>query len=437
MDLEELRSGINDLDKIIQDAFTQRMELCKQVAVYKTEHHMQVFQTDREKEILKRIRNNAPEGLESPSALLFQTIMDISKYLQYRELHKHTEPYQFKPLELPPIPPYSNGGRCSVESQHVSPEANANHAEEQLSPIPPYSNGGRCSVESQHVSPEANANHAEEQLSPIPPYTVACQGSAGANSETAAKQIFGNDCQPEFLPTFADVFEAVQCGKVQFGIIPVQNSTAGSVVQAYDLMSEYNFYICSSTVVEITNCLAVRKGTTLSQVKDVYSHPQALSQCSHFIGNHNMTAHEYGNTATAAELVANSNQPIGAICSESCAQLHGLEILETHISDYVPNYTQFFCISKELLLSEKADRISVVLKLPHEEGSLYRLLSKFVIGNMNLLKLESRPIRNGSFEVMFYLDFSGNIHDASVSALLSDLSENLEYFKFLGNYHLI
>ena len=405
MDLEELRSGINDLDKIIQDAFTQRMELCKQVAVYKTEHHMQVFQTDREKEILKRIRNNAPEGLESPSALLFQTIMDISKYLQYRELHKHTEPYQFKPLELPPIPPYSNGGRCSVESQHVSPEA--------------------------------NANHAEEQLSPIPPYTVACQGSAGANSETAAKQIFGNDCQPEFLPTFADVFEAVQCGKVQFGIIPVQNSTAGSVVQAYDLMSEYNFYICSSTVVEITNCLAVRKGTTLSQVKDVYSHPQALSQCSHFIGNHNMTAHEYGNTATAAELVANSNQPIGAICSESCAQLHGLEILETHISDYVPNYTQFFCISKELLLSEKADRISVVLKLPHEEGSLYRLLSKFVIGNMNLLKLESRPIRNGSFEVMFYLDFSGNIHDASVSALLSDLSENLEYFKFLGNYHLI
>ncbi|MEE5991698.1 MAG: prephenate dehydratase domain-containing protein [Oscillospiraceae bacterium] len=405
MDLEELRSGINDLDKIIQDAFTQRMELCKQVAVYKTEHHMQVFQTDREKEILKRIRNNAPEGLESPSALLFQTIMDISKYLQYRELHKHTEPYQFKPLELSPIPPYSNGGRCSVESQHVSPEA--------------------------------NANHAEAQLSPIPPYTVACQGSAGANSETAAKQIFGNDCQPEFLPTFADVFEAVQCGKVQFGIIPVQNSTAGSVVQAYDLMSEYNFYICSSTVVEITNCLAVRKGTTLSQVKDVYSHPQALSQCSHFIGNHNMTAHEYGNTATAAELVANSNQPIGAICSESCAQLHGLEILETHISDYVPNYTQFFCISKELLLSEKADRISVVLKLPHEEGSLYRLLSKFVIGNMNLLKLESRPIRNGSFEVMFYLDFSGNIHDASVSALLSDLSENLEYFKFLGNYHLI
>ena len=405
MNLDELRSGINALDKTIQDAFTQRMELCKQVAVYKTEHHMQVFQTDREKEILNRISNNAPEGLEGSSALLFQTIMDISKYLQYRELHKHTEPYQFKPLELPPIPPYSNGGRCSVESQHVSPEA--------------------------------NANHAEEQLSPIPPYTVACQGSAGANSETAAKQIFGNDCQPEFLPTFADVFEAVQCGKVQFGIIPVQNSTAGSVVQAYDLMSEYNFYICSSTVVEITNCLAVRKGTTLSQVKDVYSHPQALSQCSHFIGNHNMTAHEYGNTATAAELVANSNQPIGAICSESCAQLHGLEILETHISDYVPNYTQFFCISKELLLSEKADRISVMLKLPHEEGSLYRLLSKFVIGNMNLLKLESRPIRNGSFEVMFYLDFSGNIHDASVSALLSDLSENLEYFKFLGNYHLI
>ena len=371
MNLEELRSGINDLDQIIQDAFIKRMELCKEVAVYKNEHHMQVFQTDREKEILNRIRSNAPEGLEGSSALLFQTIMDISKYLQYRELHQHTESYYFKPLELSPS--------CKV----------------------------------------------------------ACQGIAGANSETAVKQIFGNDSTPEFLLTFADVFEAVQCGAVQFGLIPVQNSTAGSVVQAYDLMGEYNFYISSSTVVEITNCLAVRKGTNLSQVKDVYSHPQALSQCSHFIRNHGMTAHEYGNTATAAQLVAESPEPLGAICSENCAQLHGLEILQTHISDYVPNYTQFFCISKELLLSENADRISVMLKLPHEEGSLYRLLSKFVIGNMNLLKLESRPIRDGSFAVMFYLDFSGNIHDTSVSALLSDLSENLEYFKFLGNYSVI
>lgn len=368
MNLDELRKGINELDKTIQDAFSERMELCKQVALYKQQNGLQIFQADREKDILNRIRNEAPQGLESSSALLFQTIIDISKYLQYREIHKEVAPYEFQSLT---------------------------------------------------ITPDA---------------TVACQGTAGANAETAAKQIFGQDCTPEFLPTFADVFEAVQCGKVKFGIIPVQNSTAGSVVQAYDLMGQYNFYITRTTVVEITNCLAVRPGTKLEDVTEVYSHPQALSQCSHFIGSHGLHAHEFSNTATAAKMVAETQEPLAAICSEGCAELHGLEILRTHISDYVPNYTRFICISKELMLSEDANTISVMLKLPHEEGTLYRLLSKFVIGGMNLLKLESRPIRNGSFEVMFYLDFSGNIHDASVSALLSDLSENLEYFKFLGNY---
>ena len=368
MDLDELRGGINRLDHIIQDAFTERMELCKEVARWKQSHGMQIFQTDREKEILSRIRGGAPEGLEAPSALLFQTIMDISKYLQYRELHQNHEPYQFKPIGISPAS------------------------------------------------------------------TVACQGIAGANAESAAKQIFGADCAPAFFPNFADVFEAVQSGRVQYGIIPVVNTTFGSVVQAYDLMAEYNFYICRTTIVEITNCLAVRPGTKLEDVKDVYSHPQALSQCGRFLTKHGITPHEYSNTATAAKMVAGSGEPIAAICSERCAAMHGLEILARGISDHVPNFTRFICIAKELELSDDADRISVMLRLPHEEGSLYRLLSKFVIGGLNLLKLESRPIRNGSFEVLFYLDFSGNICDPAVRALLADLAENLEYFKFLGNY---
>ena len=368
MNLEELRKNINGLDEKILSDFTQRMEFCRQVALYKQEHGLPIFQTDREKEVIQRIRDNAPEGLEGYSAVLFQNIMDISKYLQYRELHKDVQAYEYQPLIL-------------------------------------------------------NASAS-----------VACQGTAGANAETAAKQIFGKNCQPKFLPGFADVFEAVQNGEIHFGIIPVENSTSGSVVQAYDLMMKYNFYICQTTTVEITNCFAVRKGTKLWDVKEVYSHPQALSQCARFIAVHDMHAMPYSNTATAAQMVAESDQPYGAICSENCAKLHGLEILQKYISDYVPNYTRFICISKELLLPDNADRISIILKLSHEEGSLYRLLSKFAIGGMNLLKIESRPIQNGSFEVMFYLDFSGNIHDTTVSALLQELSENLEYFKFLGNY---
>ena len=368
MNLDEMRAGINRLDQTIQEAFTERMELCRQVARYKQERGMQIFQNDREREIISRIRSHAPDGLESPSAVLFQSIMDISKYLQYRELNRENAPYEFQPSGI------------------------------------------------------------------APGATVACQGTSGANAETAAKQIFGDGCQPEFLPAFSDVFEAVQSGRVQYGIIPVQNSTAGSVVQAYDLMAEYNFYIARSTVVEITNCLAVRPGTRLEDVRDVYSHPQALSQCSHFLAKHGMTAHEYSNTATAARMVAESDKPLGAICSESCAEMLGLELLRRRISDYVPNYTRFFCITKGLEVSDDADRISVMLRLPHEEGALYHLLSKFVIAERNLLKLESRPIRNGSFEVLFYLDFSGNIHETAVSALLSDLAEHLDYFKFLGNY---
>ncbi|MCR5717746.1 MAG: chorismate mutase [Oscillospiraceae bacterium] len=368
MNLDELRGSINRLDRTIQDAFSERMEVCREVARYKQAQGMQIFQTDREKEILDRIRQDAPTGLESPSALLFQTIMDISKHLQYREIHQEHTPYEFKPLGI------------SADS------------------------------------------------------VVACQGTAGANAETAAKQIFGADCQPQFLLTFADVFDAVQSGQVQYGILPVVNSTFGSVVQAYDLMAEHHFYICRTTVVEITNCLAVRPGTKLADVKKAYSHPQALAQCGHFLTRSGITPCEYSNTATAARMVAQSDEPIAAVCSENCAALHGLEILAHGISDHVPNFTRFICISKELQLSEDADRISVMLRLPHEEGSLYRLLSKFVICGLNLLKLESRPIRNGSFEVLFYLDFNGNICDPSVRALLSDLSENLEYFKFLGNY---
>lgn len=368
MNLDELRLGINSLDSVIMDAFEKRMELCRQVALYKQEHGMQIFQTDREREIIERIRANAPQGLEDCSAMLFQNIMDISKYLQYRELRRDDPQNTYKPLLL---------------------------------------------------SPDAS---------------IACQGTAGANAETAAKQIFGEGCEPVFVPSFADVFSAVQDGTVQFGIIPVQNSTAGSVVQAYDLMSAYNFYINKTTVVEITNCLAVRPGTHLEDVQEVFSHPQALMQCSQFLNAHGLHPNSYSNTATAAQMVRDSDQPYAAICSEPCAAMHGLEVLYDHISDYVPNYTRFICISKELLLPENADRVSVMLTLPHEEGSLYHLLSKFVIGGMNLLKLESRPIRNGSFEVMFYLDFSGSIHDPAVSALLSELAENLDYFKFLGNY---
>lgn len=368
MNLDELRAQIDTLDSTLVDTFSQRMDICRQVAAYKMEHGLPVFQGGREDEVIRRAGDRAPQELRNASMVLFKNIMDISKHLQYTEIHREQPE-----LSCAPFIPDTAGG-------------------------------------------------------------VVCQGTAGANSETAAKQIFGEDCKPQFMPSFADVFEAVQSGHSRFGLIPIENSTAGSVAQAYDLMGRYNFYINQSTVVEITNCLAVRPGTQFAQVREVFSHPQALQQCSEFLYANHLTPNEYSNTATAAAMVAESMEPYGAICSENCAKMHGLDILRTQISDYVPNNTRFICISKELMVPENAGRISVMLKLPHAEGTLYRLLSKFVMCGMNLLKLESRPIRNGSFEVMFCLDFSGSIHSPHVRALLAELEDSLDFFRFLGNY---
>lgn len=368
MNLDEIRMEIDQIDKSLIETFAKRMELCRQVAVYKQENGLPIFQSGREQDVIKKAGKRAPDALSSSAEMLMVNIMDISKHLQYIHMHQNHPDYTFLPFQ------------CSKSD------------------------------------------------------LVVCQGTAGANSETAVKQMFGENCLPTFLPTFAEVFEAVENGTAKFGLIPLQNSTAGSVAQAYDLMGQYHFYINHTTVVEITNCLAVRPGTRISDVHEVFSHPQALQQCSQFLNSNGFHANSYSNTATAAKMVSESDQPYAAICSEGCAKLHGLEILKTQISDYVPNYTRFICISKEMMVPEKADRISVMLTLPHEEGTLYRLLSKFVICGMNLLKLESRPIRNGSFEVMFYLDFSGSLDNPDVKALLAELEETLDFFRFLGNY---
>ncbi len=378
MDLNELRQDIDILDQQIFDAFTKRMDLCRQVAAYKIENNLPVFQTAREDAVVEKARGRVPEELSDGAALLSRTVMDISKHLQYRQI-------------------LASRGKNTPTRPH-------------------------CGF---------NTLRNTENV------RVGCAGTEGANGETACKKLFGDGCDPAFYKTFDEVFCAVENGELDFGVIPVQNSTAGTVVQAYDLMSQHNFWINATTVVEITNCLAVRPGTKLKDIQDVYSHPQALMQCSEFISRHGLHANHYSNTATAARMVSKSEAPIAAICSEHCAELHGLEILADHISDYVPNYTRFICISKEMTISEDCDTISVMLKIPHEEGTLHRLLSKFVICGLNLQKIESRPIRDGSFDVMFYLDFNGNMQNPAVDALMSDLSENLEFFKFLGNYREI
>ncbi len=262
---------------------------------------------------------------------------------------------------------------------------------------------------------------------------IGCQGTSGANSEAAAKKVFG-DREFTFYPSFEEVFKAVQSGEADYGVLPVQNSTAGSVDSTYDLMAKYPFYIVKMVTLEINHCLAAKKGTKIEDITCVYSHRQALSQCEVFLSKTGLKKHEYSNTATAAEKVLSSDEPIAAICSVDCAEKLGLEVIARDIADCTINRTQFIIIAKDMQVAEDSDAVSVMLTIPHKEGSLYRLLTKFFVNNMNLLRIESRPIRDGSFDVMFFLDFSGKMSDPNVKAVLRDLEENLEDFRCIGTF---
>ncbi|MGN0594519.1 MAG: bifunctional chorismate mutase/prephenate dehydratase [Hominimerdicola sp.] len=367
MDLSELRLGINEIDKELLELFEKRMNLCFQVAEYKIENNLPVFQSAREKEILDRVSSQTSEELAGGARVFFQTLMDISKCKQYQKFFADKNEITYEKLDL-------TGERV-----------------------------------------------------------VAIPGTSGSYSHIAAGQIF-EGLSPVFYEEFSDVFKAVEEGKAEFGIVPIANSTAGTVSATYELLRKFDLKICGTTKVKVSHCLAARKGIGISDIKIVYSHEQALSQCSHFISDHSFKAHKYTNTATAACYVAQSDEPFGAICSEECAEEQGLEILCRDIANVTENYTKFILISKKILRSENANIISVCLALPHTSSALYRLLTKFSVAGLNLLMIESRPIANTDFDAFFYLDFVGAINSPEVAMLMNELESELSYFQFLGNY---
>lgn len=368
MDLKELRNQIDDIDSEILKLFSKRMEVCRGVAEYKKEHDLPVMQGGREKQVLERVRANAPEDLRDGAAMLFQNIMDISKCLQNEEIERTHKLFSPKPF-----------------------------------------------------IPENAAK-------------IACQGTAGAYSEAACKKLFG-DKPAVFYHEFEDVFNAVESGEADYGILPLENSTIGTISETYSLMSKHSFNICSLVRVEITHCLAAAECAALETVKRVYSKEEALSQCSEYIKNHGLARREYANTALSAEYVKEKNTPEAAcICSKACAEMYGLKILDDRIADAYPNYTRFICFSKDYIAPEDADTISVCMTVPNTPGSLYRMLTKFSIAGLNLTKIESKNIAGSDFEVLFYLDFKGSCSDEKVVALLHDFENEMTFFRFLGSF---
>lgn len=386
MDLEKLRSEIDGIDDEILKLFIRRMEVCKGVADFKRQKGLPVMQNGRELEIISKVRSKAPSELEDGAAILFQNIMDISKSLQCERIS-------------------DSEGSSTLADCLINP---------QNTPAFDPKNKG----------------------------TIGCQGIKGSYQEDACLKIFGasRESDIKFFPRFQDVFQAVEDGVLDYGILPIQNTTAGSVGETYSLMSEYNLHICANVRMPIVHCLAVRPGVKPEEISTVFSHEQALRQCSNHLRSRGLSAKEQPNTSIAAELCSRSAEPIGVICSKRCAEIYGLETIAEDISNVAPNFTRFLCISKEFLLAKeplKPEVISLALTIPNQPGSLCRLLTRFAVNHLDLLHLESTPSKNGTFDTLFYLDFSGSILDNRVALLLAQLQSELSSFKFLGNYPTI
>ena len=374
MDLLELRNEIDKLDDELIPLLLKRMDISRQVAEYKVQNGIPVLNEQRELEILEDVASKCGEQGEVIKTV-FSAIMDASRALQHKII---------------------GGG---VELRNLISNA-------------------KC---------EKNLTANGEP--------IACQGVQGAYSGEAAKALFP-DSPIDFHKQFEDVFEAVNQNKARFGIIPVENSTAGSVHESYDLIMKYKFFIVGAYDLRVDHCLCAKPGVNFEDIENVYSHTQALSQCNIFLKNFDFTGITFSNTAAAAKFVSESEKNnIAAICSESAAKKYGLKIIRKGIQNVTNNTTRFIVISKELVIDEDAEKISLIFSAPHRTGSLYRVLGRFSMTGLNLTKLESRPVANGRFDYYFYVDILGSVRDEQTLDLLCALSDELPEFSFLGNYY--
>ena len=374
--LKELRNEADILDEKIVDLFKERMDLVTRMAKYRAENRLPFARDQREREILKRVSDRAGEEYEGYARLVYNTIFDVDHSAQANVL------------------------------------AQRSNLVERIS---------RSVDETPKIFPKRA--------------TVACQGVAGAYSHAAAERLFQlPDIQ--FYNSFDDVFAAVENGDVEYGVLPIENSSYGSVVSIYNLMQHYNFYIVKSLRLRINHQLLAKPGTKLSDIKEIYSHEQAIGQCDPFLSSlKGVKVTKVGNTALAAQMVAESDRDdVAAISSRECADLYGLDILKNHIQVTDNNYTRFICISKTPQIYPGADKTSIMATIPHRPGSLYRILGKFEEKGYNLIKLESRPIPDTDFEFMFYFDYEASMYHGEFVNTLCELDNLCDSMTFLGSY---
>jgi chorismate mutase/prephenate dehydratase len=268
-----------------------------------------------------------------------------------------------------------------------------------------------------------------------PAIAIGYQGVPGCYSYQTGIEYFGEEVETLSCHSFRDVFEALAEGKVKYGILPIENSTSGSINDVYDLLREYEFHIVGEKCLKVEHSLLAVKGAELSDIREVYSHQQGLLQCSRYLSGHpEWKQVPYFDTAGSAEHVAKKGLKSKAcIAGKKAASVYGLSIISPNIQDNRNNSTRFVIIGKKKPV-ENADKVSVILSVAHKPGSLYSILGHFAEGNCNLMKLESRPLEGKPWEYFFYIDFSGNINEKGTRDILADIEKESSYFRLLGNY---
>lgn len=375
-DLSEIRKRIDAIDAQICDLFSQRMQCTHEVAEYKRANNKPVLDRGRERAKLADVASKVPEPLRDYSQVLFNLIMEISRAQQ------------------------------SAENNQDSPLAG------QIS---------RAVADTPALFPQSAF--------------VACQGVEGAYSQHAADRLFKH-ATISYFEEFEGVFRAVDQGFCKYGVLPVENSTAGTVNQVYDLMMRHKFSIVRSVRIKVDHNLLALPGAKLEGIRDIFSHQQAINQSRQILDSlPNVTVHVAENTAAAAKMVAESGRTdVAALSSRSCAELYNLVALARNVQDSDANYTRFACIAKDLEIYPGADRTSLMVVTKNDPGSLYKVLARFYALDINLVKLESRPIPNSDFDFMFYFDVECPVAAPEFASLIASLDDVCEEYRYLGSY---
>lgn len=379
-ELDKLRYDIDEIDRELVALFEKRMEKVLKVGEYKRKNNIPIFNQAREIEVLKK---------------------NVSR-LKNKEFEKETKEFLNKAMEI----------SREVQRKNIMNMTNDGYlAHKNIS-----NNYHSCGLDSE--------------------LKVGYQGEPGAFSQEALTEYFGDGVKTLNVKEFEDVFKALKNDEIDYGVLPIENSSTGGIAEVYDLLKKYGFYIVGEKCIKVQHNLVGLKNTEIEDIDEVYSHTQAFKQCSEFLKDYpDLRLIPYKNTATSAKYIhEEKDRNKAAICSHKAARLYDLKIIKENINYNRKNYTRFIVIGKDLEVHEVSNKISIVTTTAHTPGSLYRTLGYFTKNNLNMMKIESRPILNRSWEYFFYIDFSGNLNDDAVKRSIEAIRKNSTYFKLLGNY---